>query len=337
MEKQASTFKVFSLEKLSSARLKEVKRLAALCKRADGFSPVFYWNSIENRRNPGVHEFLCYSLDSTLVGYLALYHFEEHEVEITLAIHPEYRAFDIHLRLFEKVKESLKGSSIDINRYVFTCNAENRFLKEFLEKNPSAKCTGVTRQLVLTARHHKKLKEREKEKLNPLPITVTLAQEKEIVALSVLGFKCFGVSQKDYHYYLTKALLDPAKRVFVLKHHEKVIGKLHAHLNKKEAFLYDLCIDPAYQNQGLGGALLCESLEQLFAQKLRQVIVDVSHETTFNWYEKFQFKCITAYEHWKLPVFDDPLKHREKQLEALLLNFQCLEVQQQLNYVSSRH
>jgi ribosomal protein S18 acetylase RimI-like enzyme len=338
MEKQASTLKVFSLNKLSAARLKEVKRLVALCKRTDGFAPVFYWNSIENRRNPGLHEFLCYSLDSTLVGYLSIYHFEEREVEITLAVHPDYRAFDVHLQLFAKVKEAMQTLPVEINRYVFTCHQENNLLKTFLTNHSIAKCVGITRQLALTARHYEKLKAHDKQgNRTRLPITVVLAEKKEIPALSLLGFKCFGVSEEDYHCYLTQALLDADKRIFVIKDQDKVIGKLHAHLNKKDAFLYDLCIDPAYQNQGLGGALLCGALEQLFAQKLRQVIVDVSHETTFNWYEKFQFKCVTTYEHWTWPVFADPLKQREKQLDTLLLNFQSVQVQQQLSYASSRH
>jgi len=337
MKQQAKSFQVFSLAKLSPQHLKEVKHLAALCKRVDGFDPVFYWNTIENRRNPGIHEFLCYSLDSTLVGYLAIYHFEEQEVEVTLVVHPDYRAHNIQGRLFEKLKQAVAESPIDISRYVFTCNQENTLLKEFL-KTESAHCAGVTRKLALTARHYEKLKiAYEIAGGELLPVVLTLAEKNHIPALAKLGARCFGVAMADYQYYLEQALSDPSKRIIVMRYQEKVIGKVHAHLDKRKAFLYDLCVDPAFQNQGLGGTLLCRALQMLFDEKMTQAIVDVSHDSTLTWYEKFKFKCTTTYEHWKLPVFVAPLKQREKNLDELLLNFQCSQVQDQLAQVVSRH
>ena len=56
---------------------------------------------------------------------------------------------------------------------------------------------------------------------------------------------------------------------------------------------------------------------------LKKVWVDVNDATGLSRYKKFNFKIVTTYEHWTLPVFMDPLKQREKQLEELILNFQC--------------
>ncbi len=338
MKEQLKNLKLVALSKLSAKRLLEAKRLVSHCKRSDGFEPIFYWSSIENRKNPGIHEILCYTADQKLVGYVALYHFEEHEVEVTSVVHPDHRSQEVYGLMFDHMKKVIADYPVEIKRYVFTCNHESLALKEYLG-NQGASCAGFTRKLALTAHQYEKLKNQKGSSAltSESAVHLRIAHYTDIPELIQLGVKCFGVSLRDYQRYLMKAFQDPTKVIFVVQSDNKIVGKLHAHIEKKKAYLYDLCIDPEHQNQGYGGTLLCGTLKDLFEHNIRQVVIDVSDENGSNWYEKFNFKCRTTYEHWKLPVFINPLKQREKQLEELLLNFQCYQVQDQMSDSVYKH
>jgi len=345
MEKQTNSFKIAVFSKLSQKRLSEAKRLVALCKRKDGFEPIFYWSSIENRRNPGIHEILCYTNTSPekLVGYLAIYHFEAEEVEVTVAIHPDYQDENIDQSLLDEMKRRVEDYPVEIKRYVFTCHEENLNLKTYLSMH-GAKCSGLTRKLILTARDYQRLKLRqnamrtEEDKIDNSSVQLRMATEADISGLVQLGIDCYGGSEQDYSQYLLQALQDPAKIVVVAcEEGDKIIGKIHAHLNKKEAHVYDLCVSLDRQNRGYGGILLSAVLQILFDEKATRVLLDVSDQKSFNWYETFNFQCVTTYEHWKLPVFEGPLEQRVKHLETLMLNYQSYQVQDEMSRQVYKH
>ena len=64
--------KIYAFSKLSKPKILEVKRFLSRCEKFDHHAARFYWDSIQDRKNRGVNEVLCYANDKTLVAYMAL-------------------------------------------------------------------------------------------------------------------------------------------------------------------------------------------------------------------------------------------------------------------------
>lgn len=315
---------------LSKKQIAGVKRFIAQCKKADGYLPVFYWSSIQDRKNPGTNEILCYAENEKLVAYAALYHFEAHEIEITLMIDPAYRNTGFYSFLWEQIKQAISQCPILITRVVFTLNQDSAF-KEFLQ-GLGACVFDSTYKLGLTAKQFEKIKPPADADL-----TFRKAVRADIPALFELEANQFEVSEVDYKRYLLQMAEDPQKEIIVAILNKKIIAKVHVHLSKQTAYLYDLDVDMIEQGKGYGSVLVYHALAFLFGRSFRKVLVDATDESHLSWYESFNFKRIATLEHWKMPAQLSPIKEREKQLDAILLNFHSQPVQDQLSLLSYKH
>jgi len=331
MKSQLSNFHIKAFSKFSKKRLAEVRRFVARCKKLDGSEALFYWESIKNRKNLGINEILCYVADE-LVGYLALYHFEEHEIEITVITHPDYRTPALYALLWEQAKRAVAQYSVDITRFVFTCNQQLLSLKDYLNRL-GAECSEYTYKLALTAKSCSKIE----ALIEEFPIELRKATQSDIPALTRLEMNCFQVAKEIYKNHLLKTLEDPTKEIIVAIKNEKIIGKIHMQIEKSNVLVYDFCVEPEEQRKGYGSFLLLGVARQLFNRQMKKIFIDVVDEYDLKWYTKFNFKRVATYEHWKLIPCIDPLKEREKQLEALLLNFHCHQVQDQLSLTFYKH
>jgi N-acetylglutamate synthase-like GNAT family acetyltransferase len=317
---------------LSKKRLASVKRFVSQCKKSDGYLSIFYWSSIEDRKNPGTNEILCYAEDEKLVAYVALYHFEAHEIEITLMIDAAYRNTAFYTLLWEQIKQAITQCPIEITRFVFTVNQSASSFKEFLQ-GLGARVFDCTYKLAVTARNFAKIKT-----IDNCPLTFRKAVRADIPALLRLEEDEFQVSEVDYKQYLLQTAEDPNKAIFIAIINEKIMGKIHVQIAKKKvAYLYDLNIDVVEQDKGYGSLLVYYVLGHFFEQSFTKVLVDAMDESNLHWYENFNFKCIATIEHWKMSAQLSPMKEREKQLDAILLNFHSQPVQDQLSLSVYKH
>ncbi len=321
-----------TLTNLPKKTLATVKRFVSRCKKSDGYLPIFYWSSIEDRKNPGTNEILCYTEDETLVGYLALYHFDAYEIEVTLSIDPAYRNPLFYALLWEQIKQSIKQCPVEITRFVFTINQSFFSFKEFLQ-GLGARVFDCTYKLALTAQSFSKMGILDDEKT----LTFRKALKTDVPALLQLEVDNFQVSEGEYKQYLLQTTVDPEKEIIVAVSHQKIIGKVHVQFVKKAAYLYDLCIDEREQGNGYGSLLVYRVLKDLFRRSFTKVLVDATDESHLAWYESFNFKCIATIEHWRMSVHLSPIKERERQLDSILLNFHSQPVQDQLSHAFYKH
>jgi ribosomal protein S18 acetylase RimI-like enzyme len=317
--------------KLSKKKLTIVKQFVARCKKSDGYAPVFYWNSIEDRKNPGINEILCYAANETLVAYVALYHFDEDEIEMTMAVDVAYRKPEFYTLLWEQVKNAVSKCPIEITRFVFTLNEGCTLFKEFLN-GLGARIADTTYKLALTAKDFAKIKATDDPKLS-----FRKAIQTDIPALLALEVNAFQVSEVDYKRYLLEVAEDSDKEILLAIKNGKIIGKVHTQMKKQSAYLYDVAIDADEHGNGYGTSLVYRALTRLFEQSCTKVLVEAMNESHLTWYESFRFKLIATFEHWKMAAHLSPMKEREKQLDAILLNFHSQPVQDQLSQTFYKH
>ncbi len=331
MESQIKNLSISTFSKFSKQKITEAKRFVSTCKRLDRCTPIFYWNSIADRRNPGINEILISNPEKAIVAYIALYHFEEKEVEITIAAHPDYRTTALYALMWDEIKRAVGKYPIPISRFTFTCNEKQPFLKEYLIQL-GAHCSQYTYKLQLSAAGFAKIPMQ-----GSLPIDLRSATDEDIPALLHLEKECFQIPEAIYTEHLLQKLKDPQEDIIMAVQGDRVVGKLHIQTDKTHVFLYDFCVDPVDQGKGIGGYLLYGVLKKFFAHNTKKVFIDVINIQDLNWYKKFQFTCAQIYEHWKLAAIKNPVKEREKQLDTLLLNFHSPQVQDQLSPTFYKH
>lgn len=332
MEKQSKKLKICTFSKLTRKKLQEIKRFVAQCARQEGYEARFYWESIESRRNRGANEILCYNAEQELVGYLALYHFEEHEVELTLLVHPDYRNTAFYNLLWERAKKAISHYPIDVDQYVFTCNQKFLSLRNYLKKL-GAQCRETTYQLCVTKKTFSPV-----VSANLPQVSLRSATQEDIDSLVSMETDSFSVIEQSYASYIIEALRHPKNAIWIVESEGKPIGKIHLQIKGKSVYFSDFSIIPDKQNLGFGTAALKQTLERCFDELgMRKLFVDVTNEYDLAWYQKFGFQCHESFEHWKVSAYVSPFKERERQLESLLLNFQCDQVQDQLSMSLYKH
>lgn len=335
MENQLKKLKFATFSQLAKKDLFKVRKFIASCKEEDGYEPIFYWGIIEKRKNTCINDLIYYNEAGEIISYLALYHFEENEIEMTLMIAPHYRDLVFYRTLLAQIRTITTRYPINISRYIFSCNQEDLTLKTYL-RNLNAYCFQLTHKLILTSRSFACL-EKNNVAIDIFSLELRKAKHTDIFSLIQLEVDCFQVCRELYKEQVCQMLQDPTKEVVVAIKDQKIIGKIHIHFEKGKAYLYDFCITPDIQQQGYGTSFLFKVLKNLFSYEVKKIVVDVKDSNHIKWYKKFNFKLLAIYEHWRLSAYNSPIKERERQLEALLLNFHCHQVQDQLSHPVYKH
>ncbi len=324
--------KIYTFSKLSKQKLLEVRTFVAQCELIDREPARFYWENIADRKNRSVNEILCYSRD-VLVAYLALYHFEAQELEVTLMVHPDYRTPTFYGVLWTQLKQAMSRFSIDIGRYVFTCNQQFYSLKDYMRRL-GAECAEWTYQLAISPGLYAKSVH------DPLIAQVRwrAASIEDIPLLTAIETENFKISETVYEAHLQKTLENSKKAIWIAEIDDQVAAKIHVErVNAKKAVLYDFCMPMIAHNQQYEVAILQSMLDRLFQESLKKIEVEVTDEYDLHWYKRLNFKCIHTYEHWRLRPYVSPLKERVKQLDTLLLNFNCCQTQDPSPFVVYKH
>jgi N-acetylglutamate synthase-like GNAT family acetyltransferase len=299
--------------KLSAAQQKQVKSFVNRCKNLDGYETPFHWDCIENRKNPFIHEILCY-VDKKLVGYVALYYFKDKEVEITLLVHPEYRDSKVFRLIWEQIKLTVHRNKIETEYYTFTLHQKNENLIELL-KDAEANRVNQIYKLLLSKKppffdHNPALRPE---------LTIREAMESDTDVLVELECQSFGTEATAYLDNLNALFVDPKQKIYVVLENEKIVGKVHFKIEKSHAFIFDFCIFSNKQNKGFGNFLLQDTILTVLANGVDKIYLETDSPLYLKWYKKLGFKEAAIYDHWKL-YYPSFIKYHDNQYRMLVLN-----------------
>lgn len=324
--------KIHTYSKLSKEKLLEVRAFVNDCQKIDGYPARFYWENIENRQNKSINEILCYNQER-LIAYIALYHFDEKEVEVTLMVHPDYRTTGLYNVLWSQLKSAMTRFSIDIHRYLLTCHQQFYSFKDYLRRL-GGECAEWTYCLMINPKLYAK------SQIDALSMTVRwrLATPADISTLVAIEIDNFQLEPAVYEAHIRSILENKHKSIWIAELNQQVVAKVHVeHNTTKQALLYDFCMPKQAQHQQYDVALVQALLKQLFDESYKTIRVEVTDEYDLHWYKRLNFQCVETYEHWYLRPYVSPLRERVKQLDTLLLNFNCYQTQDPSPFVVYKH
>lgn len=277
---------------LNPTQLAQIQQLEGVCNQFEALTMKLNWMTLHDRPKDQQNDFLAYA-DEQLVGYLALYGFNQREAEISGMIHPAYRRQGIFKQLVALANTELKARSIP--NMLFICEQRSTAGKACLQ----------------TLMAHYEFSEYKMRWQEPVAfvagasaLQLQPAEPEDIPELVSLDELCFGVSTEAAQRWLAQDMLDPQRRVWLVMLGSAKIGKINVWSNETETYISGVCIRPEYRGQGHGKTVLTRVLEQLATENHTQVVLEVAceNEHALSLYQQCGFRTVTAYDYYRLPV-----------------------------------
>ena len=278
---------------LNETQIADIQQLETACNQFEGLAMKLNWSMLQDRPKEQSSDFFYYA-DGQLVGYLALYGFNQREAEVSAMTHPEHRRQGIF-------KQLLAAANLELKK---------RHVPDFLFICERASASGTAcMQAIAAGYDFSEYKMRLQQPWNkPGAVSVELqlrpGRPEDITDLAHMDELCFGVSVEAVKHWMDHDLADSNRRVFLATLGPVKIGKINVLLNEVETYISGFCVLPEYRRQGYGKIILTRTLEQLVAEDRHNISLEVAteNEHALSLYEHCGFRTITAYDYYRLPV-----------------------------------
>lgn len=277
---------------LNEAQLARIQQLETTCNQFEGLAMKLNWSTLRDRPKDQSNDFLWYA-DGQLVGYLALYAFNQREAEISAMTHPVFRRRGIFKQLLAAAAAELKARSVP--EILFICEQSSR--------------SGAACLQHLGARYEfseYKMQWQEPVALTAAPSELQLrpAQPEDIADLVRLDEICFSVSAEMAKRWLAQDLADPQRKVLMATLGPVKLGKINVLMNEIETYISGFCVWPEHRHKGYGKIILTRTLEQLVVEGRSHIVLEVAcnNEHALLLYQHCGFRTVTAYDYYRLPV-----------------------------------
>ncbi|MBN6187566.1 GNAT family N-acetyltransferase [Aneurinibacillus sp. BA2021] len=275
---------------LTELEKQDIRQLAAQCKEKENIEIKLIWDMLDRRSSQETNDFLYYE-NGTLLGYLALYQFNQREIEIVGMTHPEHRQRGIFKALTEEALS--EGRRREVYRLLFVCPRQSAGAKHF------AASVGSTYSF---SEYHMKLKER--TSYNPSsPIYLKRADMADIDLLTALNQSGFLMEEQEARGYTIQTLESPNDQTYIayLQKTGLPIGKISVMTSPDDTFIYGFCVDSAFRGQGHGRHILSLTLDELQKQQLTHIALEVAceNENALHLYQSCGFEKAFVHDYYE--------------------------------------
>ncbi|MFT3741273.1 MAG: GNAT family N-acetyltransferase [Gammaproteobacteria bacterium] len=284
---------IIKTSRLDKSELRHIRLLADRAAARDGYKVKIYWHIVENRLTREFNDFFYY-LDGNLIGYLAIYTFENHEAEMSAVVHPSFRRKGIFKKLLSEAVFEFKQRNI--NSCVWVCPRQSPLNTEYLQ----------AREAKYTFSQIEMMAQNEPEAAELPPISLQLATKEDLVTLAQLGSTSFNSSFTDTLQRFTENMTEKNRVAWLasIPDHPN-IGKIHVRYDvNKTAFIHDLCILPEFRGRRLAMSMILQTMRMLRNKGQRNFMLDVEchNEGALKLYEKCGFVTTAAFDFWQVEV-----------------------------------
>lgn len=277
---------------LDERLINDLKELIAACKTVDGYVPMLYWDVLKlKRETPGDY---CLYQNNRMIGYLSTFNFEDALIEISFAIHPDFRNQSLFEELLEYARDHLQFVQYDA--LLLSTGEQDTILVNTFTRLGAKK---THTEYILT---------REDVGAEEIyaddPIELVQAQKREEGSLlAEIHARSFDSDLEFMIERFTKTITMPNRRSFLAMHHGEAIGAAHVRIDSNDTIcLHDISIVPEKQHFGFGLQLLKLVLNTLIADGQTQfhMIVAADNQRALRLYQRCHFQVEQAYQFWRM-------------------------------------
>lgn len=276
---------------LNEAQLARIGQLEQVCNRFEGLTMKLNWDSLRRRPTNEVNDFL-YDEGDKLVGYLALYSFNQKEAEVSAMTYPDYRQRGIFKQLLTEARSELEKRGIA--DFLFICEQASV---------SGAKCVQAIGAKYDFSEYKMVLKKAVEATATPgLQLRPALAED--IANLIRMDELCFNVPAGATQAHLERDLSNPNRRTLLATVGEEQIGKIQVLLTESETYIFGFCVFPEHRKKGYGRTVLTRTVAQLVTEGHKNIVLEVASDNrnALGLYEDCGFEVSTAYDYYRLAV-----------------------------------
>jgi ribosomal protein S18 acetylase RimI-like enzyme len=280
---------------LSREQLNQIEHLADRCNNSEKLTIKLNWNQLRSRPVNELNDFLFYA-GGNLVGYLALYSFNNREVEISAMVDPDHRREGIFSGLLQVGRREINRRKIpDI---LFICE----------RKSPAVQPTMTSLHAVYEHSEHKMIHtgQTPQQPLQYLPnLSTRPATVEDIQLVAQLDETCFNVPAETATSHLATVLGgQSAHQMSVITLNKQPIGKIQVLPVGQEMFISAFCIWPEHRRKGIGTQVLSQIVAGLLADGWQHISLEVEtkNQQALKIYQRAGFDTATTYDYYRLPV-----------------------------------
>jgi len=276
---------------LSPDELNDINTLAQVCNQHDHITLKLNEDTLKLRLGDKNTDFLYY-IDHQLVGFLAIYQFNNHEVEISGMVHPAHRRRKIFSALATAAQSEVRERGI--SKLIFINASESQAGKSYLEAN------GIHYAF---SEHWMKMT-RTTELPMPHPVSLQLSTTADIPVMAHMIAVCFKMDEANLLEEMTvKDEFSETSQKFLVYLQQDAIGTLSMNYPQKGgAFIFGFCILPEYQGQGYGRQALALAIQQAQNSQLSPIELEVACENihALSLYQSCGFDVLRANDYYVL-------------------------------------
>src|SRR5262245_52089284 len=235
-------------QRLTSADLDNIKRLAQICDAHDGATMRFNWGTLAARPADETNDFFYYQ-DDALVGCLSLYTFGSSEAEASGMVHPEHRRQGVFRALVAAGIEELKQRGIP--KLIFFCDIRSHSGIAFL------KALGAQYD---HSEYRMDLAEPQAPPAYDERLRVERAEREDIAAVAHIIGLCFGVPDEEVRRGIETHVDDPAHPHLLGRLDGVPIGALSMIAGEQKVGIFGFGVLPEYRGHGYGRQILAQAI-----------------------------------------------------------------------------
>jgi ribosomal protein S18 acetylase RimI-like enzyme len=290
---------IVTRQTLTAEEIASIQRLAAACDEYEHLHIRILMSMLRNRPGTKTNDFLYYTDDSMLAGYLCLENFGEKEKELMAMVHPDYRRKGIFTALLARAKE------------VFASEGGKLFVLVCERASSSGQAVMKTLPVVLDHAEHEMLLGTFKPRNifdDRLLFRRAMAWDTDKL-IEILG-EDIGEEQARKH--VIKRLQEPTQRFYIATLGGQDLGcdepvgtlRLEDLGRENELGIYGFVIRSEYRGRGYGRQMLEETIRAVQAEGQRGLMldVDVDNANALGLYLSCGFEITTTYVYYDLEV-----------------------------------
>lgn len=272
---------------LTSAQLHHLKKLQAICLQEDGGLPNLYVPLLSKKR--AIEANFLYYQEENLIGFAAAYFFYPDACEITMLIMPSQRKQGIGKVLLKQVLSFI--ASFHLEKLIFSTG--NKHLQGWLS------ALGFSYYI---SEYHMQRRLQAKDLPPSSLLSIRPAILQDIPLLCKIDEACFPNNQAPMEQRFTQLLADSEYTILVALLQDKLVGKAHINWLAEYAYLSDIAVLPAYQQQGFGGNILDYGIYWALQKRYNLLALDVetSNKKALNIYLQHGFLILHTTEYWTI-------------------------------------
>lgn len=275
---------------LSELELVELKILFDACVEHDHTPPRMYWDAVSRRDSTQYRDFI-YFQGNQVIGYLGFFLFGENDIEICAFVDPEFRNQNIFRQLLFHAMEEV--DQMAPQKLLFT-------IPHISVMTPALYWLNKLGAEKIHTEYRMDLDKPFPQEVITRGIVIREATIEDIPELAALDKECFG---SDLELMVTRyqsILKENERRTWIAIYEDKIIGKIHAHIEPGQSFIHDFCVLPNYQGKHHGLALLQHAVNYLLEQGHFNVsvYVQVENERALRLYQYANFIIVEAWDTW---------------------------------------